>query len=183
MNWTSHNSVEFRGRTYGQKDVEFRAYLDLPRHVAPAVLELAMGSGKNAHPPRALLTRKGWRLVNPVDVCPDVDGFRRYTETSKAEWGVAKNGYVQGQSGWFSERSARYLAAGRPVVIQDTGFSRVLPTGEGILPFTTIDEAAAGIRAVERDWQRHARAARALAEEFFDSAVVLSRLLEEALAP
>ena len=125
--------------------------------------------------------RKGWHVVRPADVCPDLDSFRHYTETSKAEWGVAKNGYVRGQSGWFSERSARYLAAGRPVVVQDTGFSDVLPVGEGILPFTTPDEAVAGINAVERDYERHSRAARAIAEEWFDSDKVLTRLVEEAM--
>ena len=182
MNWTSHNPVEYRGVSYGQKDREFRAYIDLPTRVAPTVLELALGSGRNEHPPRHLLAHKGWRLVNPAEVCPDLDAFRTYTQSSKAEWGVAKNGYVRGQSGWFSERSARYLAAGRPVVVQDTGFSGVLPVGEGILPFTTPDEAVAGIRAVEADYDRHSQAARAIAEEWFDSDKVLSRLIEEAFA-
>jgi hypothetical protein len=181
MNWTSHNSVEYRGLSYGQKDEEFQAYLDLPERVAPAKLELALGSGKNGHPPRDLLTRKGWRVVRPGDVCPDLDAFRTYTQTSKAEWGVAKNGYVRGQSGWFSERSARYLASGRPVVVQDTGFSNVLPVGEGIIAFTTPDEAVAGIKAVEQDYDRHSRAARSIAEEWFDSDRILGRLVEEAL--
>jgi hypothetical protein len=181
MNWTSHNSVEYEGISYGQKDEEFRDYLDLPGCVAPTVLELALGSGKNEHPPTGSLARKGWQLVRPAEVCPDLDAFREYTETSKAEWGVAKNGYVRGQSGWFSERSARYLAAGRPVVVQDTGFSKVLPVGEGILPFTTLDEAVSGVKAVERDYDGHSRAARAIAEEWFDSDVVLTKLVEEAM--
>jgi hypothetical protein len=181
MNWTSHNSVEYNGVSYGQKNEEFRAFVDLPARVAPARLELAMGSGKNDAPPRELLTHKGWALVNPIDVCPDLDGFRTYTETSKAEWGVAKNGYVRGQSGWFSERSARYLAAGRPVVVQETGFRDVLPVGDGIVSFRTLDEAAAGIRDVERHYDRHARAARAIAEAYFDADKVLGRLLDEAM--
>ena len=181
MNWTSHNSVEFNGVRYGQKDEEFRAYFDLPTLVAPSKLELAMGSGKNEAPPRALLERKGWALVNPNDVCPDLDSFRDYTECSKAEWGIAKNGYVRGQSGWFSERSARYLAAGRPVVVQDTGFSDVLPVGDGVLPFRTLAQAVAGIREVERNYAHHARAARQIAEQYFDSDKVLGKLLEEAM--
>jgi hypothetical protein len=181
MNWTSHNSVEYGGVRYGQKDEEFRTYFDLPSRVSPTVLELAIGSGKNEAPPRALLSHKGWRLVNPAEVCPDLDSFRTYTESSKAEWGVAKNGYVRGQSGWFSERSARYLAAGRPVVVQETGFSNVLPTGEGILPFRSVEEAAAAIREVERNYDLHSRAARAIAEEYFDSDKVLGRLLDEAM--
>jgi glycosyltransferase involved in cell wall biosynthesis len=109
-----------------------------------------------------------------------VDSYRRYVQTSKAEWSVAKNGYVRGQAGWFSCRSACYLAAGRPVVVQDTGFGAALPVGEGILPFRTLEDAAEAIRAVEGDYVRHAKAARAIAEEYFDSDRVLSRLLEEA---
>jgi hypothetical protein len=181
MNWTSHNSVEFGGVRFGQKDEEFREFIDLPGLVEPQALELALGSGKNQPPPRELLAHKGWRLVDPSDVCPDLDSFRTYTETSKGEWGVAKNGYVRGESGWFSERSARYLAAGRPVVVQETGFSDVLPVGEGILPFTTLDEAARAIGEVERDYDRHAVAARAIAEEHFDSDRVLARLVAEAV--
>jgi len=95
---------------------------------------------------------------------------------------VAKNGYVRGQAGWFSCRSACYLAAGRPVVVQDTGFGAVLPVGEGILTFGTMEEAAAAIREVENDYGRHAKAARAIAEEYFDSDKVLPRLIDEALS-
>jgi hypothetical protein len=94
---------------------------------------------------------------------------------------VAKNGYVQGQSGWFSCRSACYLAAGRPVVVQDTGFSTVLPVGEGILPFKTMEETVAAIREVEAHYARHAKAARAIAEEYFDSGKVLTQLIDEAM--
>src|SRR5438132_2545338 len=123
MNWTSHNSVTYEGRTYGQKDVEFKRFMDLPQRVSPTAIELAIGPGHGQHTPHDLLKYKGWRLVDPSDVCPDLDSLRSYTESSMGEWSVAKNGYVEGQSGWFSERSARYLAAGRPVVVQDTGFS------------------------------------------------------------
>ena len=181
MNWTSYESEVFEGRTYGQKDVEFRRFLDLPRLVAPTVLELAIGAGHGERTPYELLASKGWRLVDPMQVCPDLDSFRTYTESSMAEWGVAKNGYVVGKSGWFSERTARYLAAGRPVVVQDTGFCGILPVGEGILPFLTMEEAAEGIRQVQGDYTRHAVAARAIAQEYFDSDRVLSRLVEEAM--
>jgi hypothetical protein len=94
---------------------------------------------------------------------------------------VAKNGYVVGQAGWFSGRSACYLAAGRPVVVQDTGFSSVIPSGEGVLLFQTVEEAAAGIKEVEAHYDQHARAARTIAEEYFDSAKVLSRLIEASM--
>jgi hypothetical protein len=179
MNWTSHNSVSYNGQTYAQKDVEFRRFIELPQMVAPTVLELAIGSGKNQRTPYDLLTYKGWRLVDPTQVCPDLDSFRRYTESSKGEWSVAKNGYVLGQSGWFSERSARYLAAGRPVMLQETGYSSVLPVGEGLLAFTTLEEAASAVDDIEGDYSRHAKAAREIAEECFDAEAILASLLEE----
>lgn len=182
MNWTSYRPIEFEGRTYGQKDIEFHRFVDLPSAVTPAVLEVAIAAGKTKRSPKELLEHKGWQLVDPDVVCPDIDRYRHYVETSYAEWSVAKNGYVEGRSGWFSCRSACYLAAGKPVVVQDTGFPAVLPTGEGLLAFRTPDEAAAAIRAVMADYPRHSLAARATAEAYFDSAQVLSRLVGEAMA-
>jgi hypothetical protein len=181
MNWTSYNPVVYNGQTYGQKDVEFLRFLELPEMVAPIRLEIAVNEGKTRRTPHALLAHKGWHVVDPEVVCPDLDGYRQYVESSQAEWSVAKNGYVIGQPGWFSCRSACYLAAGRPVVVQDTGFSAVLPVGEGLLPFTTVEEAVAAIQDVEADYARHAGAARAIAETYFDSEKVLTRLLDEAL--
>jgi hypothetical protein len=181
MNWTSYDAETFEGRTYGQKDMEFKRFLDLPGMVAPAALELAIGAGKNEATPYELLSGKGWKLLDPFQVCYSLDAMRDYTRSSKAEWSVAKHGYVAGRSGWFSERSARYLALGRPVVVQDTGFSSVIPAGEGVLAFNTVEEAAAGIRAIETDYQCHSLAARAIAEKYFDSDKVLAPLIEEAM--
>jgi Glycosyl transferases group 1 len=130
--------------------------------------------------PRDMLIHAGWRVADAVQACGDLDSYRRYIESSKAEWSVAKNAYILGQPGWFSERSACYLAAGRPVVVQDTGFPAIFPVGEGILPFRNVDEAAAAIREVEGNYARQAKAARDVAEEYFDSDKVLSRLIEEA---
>jgi len=182
MNWTSYKPVEFKGKTYGQKDIEFQRFLDLPAAVAPTTLELAINEGKTRRTPRSLLEHKGWRVVDPARVCPDLDSYRHYIQTSKAEWSVAKNGYVVGQPGWFSCRSACYLAAGRPVIVQDTGFSRVLPTGEGLLVFSTPMEASEAIRSVEAGYSRHTEAARAIAEGYFDSRTVLSKLIDDAFS-
>ena len=179
MNWTSYEAVRHGELELGQKDVEFRRFLDLPDAVAPAELELAVNVGKTRHTPRDLLARRGWTVVHPDDVCPDVDGYHAYVSGSRAEWSVAKSGYVVTRSGWFSCRSACYLAAGRPVVLQDTGYSDVLPSGEGLLAFSTFDEAVAGIQAVESDYARHASAALDLAAEYFASDRVLSRLLDD----
>jgi len=180
MNWTSYNPVLYNGQSYGQKDVEFMRFLELPSRVTPTVLEIAVNEGKVRRTPRALLARKGWRVVDPQTVCPDLESYRRYIESSKAEWSVAKNGYVVGQAGWFSGRSACYLAAGRPVVVQDSGFAGLLPVGEGLLSFTTMDEAVAAIREVQASYARHAKAARAIAESYFDSDKILTRLIESA---
>jgi len=181
MNWTSYKPVVYGNQSYGQKDVEFRRFHDLPSLVAPAILELAVNTGKTRRTPRALLAHKGWHVVDPAEVCPDFDSYRRYLETSKAEWSVAKNGYVLGQPGWFSCRSACYLAAGRPVVVQDTGFSTIFPVGEGIVPFTTVAEAVAAIKEVEATYERHAKAARDIAAAYFDSETVLTHLIDEAV--
>lgn len=180
MNWTSYKPLTFAGETYAQKDVEFEKFIDLPSRVPATSLEIAVNTGKTRRTPRARLSRKGWRVVHPDDVCPDLESYRSYIRSSRGEWSVAKNGYVCGESGWFSCRSACYLAAGRPVVVQDTGFSRVLPTGEGIVPFTTLDQAVEGIRDVEQRYDMHRKAAREIAEEYFDSSAVLARMLDKA---
>jgi hypothetical protein len=181
MNWTSYKPVVYGNQSYGQKDIEFMQFRDLPSLVAPTVLEIAVNAGKTRRTPRQLLAHKGWRVVDPAEVCPDLDTYRQYIESSKAEWSVAKNGYVLGQPGWFSCRSACYLAAGRPVAVQDTGFSAVLPVGEGLLSFTTVEEAVAAIKEIGANYARHATTARALAVEYFDAARVLTRLIDEAL--
>lgn len=181
MNWTSHNDVVYNGQTYGQKDVEFKRFIELPSKVTPAALEIAVNLGKTRRTPHDLLNYKGWRIVDPDKVCPDLDSYRKYVESSKAEWSVAKNGYVLGQPGWFSCRSACYLAAGRPVIVQDTGFSSVFPVGKGVLPFSTIDEAVNAIQEVETNYELHAKAARCIAEEHFNSKLVLTRLIEDAM--
>jgi hypothetical protein len=180
--WRATRQPVYEGRSYGQKDVEFLRFLDLPGRVAPTVLEVAANVGKTRHTPRGRLARLGWRIVDPDETCPDLDSYRAYIQSSKAEWSVAKQAYVAGRTGWFSCRSACYLASGRPVVVQDTGFSAVLPVGEGIVPFTTLEGAVEGVRSVEADYARHAEAARAIVEACFDSATVLEGLIGEAFA-
>jgi hypothetical protein len=121
-------------------------------------------------------------VVNTLDVCPDFRTYRDYVQTSAAEWSVAKNAYVAGRSGWFSDRSACYLAAGRPVVVQDTGLPEDVPVGEGILVFSDLEQAITAIGDVRARYGLHAAAARDLAEECFESGRVLTRLLETGLA-
>jgi hypothetical protein len=178
MNWTSYKPIEYGGKTYGQKDIELKRFMELPSEVEPISLELAINEGKTLRTPRSLLEYKGWKVVNPEKVCPDLDSYRNYIQTSKAEWGVAKNAYVLGHPGWFSERSACYLASGRPVVVQDTGFKRVIPSDKGVLPFNNLREAVDAIVEVESNYDSHSQAARTIAEEYFDSDKVLTHLID-----
>ncbi len=165
------------GVRYGAKNLEFEKLMDLPQKTT-AVLELALGGGR---PPRELLEQKGWKLVDGFSMSRTPWEYRDYIRRSMAEFSTAKNAYVASRSGWFSCRSACYLAMGRPVVVQDTGFSDYLELGQGVLPFADMDGALAGIEAVRGDYPRHAAKARAFAERYFDAQAVLSRLLHEAL--
>ena len=177
MNWRAYRSTEWEGEAWGQKDAEFPLVRDLPAATG-AELELALG-GDDA--PREALAAEGWRLVDPREPTRDVWAFRDYIAASRGEVTVAKQAYVRSRGAWFSERSANYLAAGRPVVAQDTGWKAALGTnGAGLLAFSTEAEARAAVLAVEADPARHAAAARAIAAEHFDARAVLERLLSDA---
>jgi len=178
MNWASYKPTEFRGETYDQKGAEFLKFVDLPRHT-PQRLVIAMGQGIGSKRPTALLKEKGWELIEPGERLPDHLTYRDFLRQSKAEWSIAKNGYVKSWSGWFSCRSACYLALGRPVVVQDTGWTKFYPAGEGLLSFRTLEDAVRGIASVRADYERHRKAARALAERFFDARIVLGELLQQ----
>ena len=121
----------------------------------------------------------GWNVVDPAVVASGPVGFREYVQASGAEFSVAQGIYVETQSGWFSDRTVRYLASGRPVLVQDTGFSRRYAVGDGLVSFRTMEEAATGAERIVRDYTVHCRAARAIAEDFFNSDRVLGRLVEE----
>ena len=179
MNWVSYKSCEFDGDTWGQKDVEFLRCLDLPQKSSEA-FEIAMGLGPGKKRPTEMLQQKGWTIVEPDQRLPDPWTYHDYVRTSKGEWSIAKEGYVKSRSGWFSCRSACYLASGRPCVLLDTGWSRSYPTGEGLLAFNTVEEAAAGIARVANNYDAHCRAARDLAEECFDARKVLGAMLQRA---
>ncbi|UGS35718.1 glycosyltransferase family protein [Capillimicrobium parvum] len=173
----AYDPVEYDGTRYGLRAHEFRRFAGLPATTGHG-FEVALA----IHPADAadldLLRSTGWTLVEPAQVASTTDGYRRFIAGSRAELMVAKGMYVQTVSGWFSERSICYLASGRPVLAQDTGLSDLYELGAGVLAFATPDEAAAGVESITRDYARHARAARAFAEEHFDSDKVLTRLLE-----
>ncbi|HET6202818.1 MAG TPA: glycosyltransferase family 1 protein [Planctomycetota bacterium] len=165
-----------RGVQYGGKSREFLRFLDLPR-ACSLPLEVAL----TGPAPREELVEHGWRVRDGLEVSRDPWVYRAYLASSLGELSVAKNAYVEGRTGWFSCRTACYLALGVPAVVQDTGFSRHLPTGEGLFAFETAEEARTGIEAIRAEPERHARAAREIARAFFDSDRVLRGLLDRAL--
>ena len=170
--------VEYKGRTYGSRVHEFRKFATLPARAGTAC-ELALDIHEDEVADLNLLRGGGWTLVDPRAAAADPDAYRRYIQQSRAEICVAKNMYVETRSGWISDRSVCYLASGKPVLAQDTGFTKTLPTGAGLIPFTTLDEAVAGVEEIETRYDFHSAAARDLASEYFDSDVVLARLLEQ----
>jgi len=170
--------LEYQSRKYGLRVHEFRKFAGLPR-LSQDTFQLAL----DIHPADvndiSLLTENGWSLVDPRIAAGDPWVYQTYIQNSKAEFTVAKNMYVQSHSGWFSDRSACYLASGKPVLAQDTGIKNLYPTGEGLLTFTSMAEAVSGAEEISRDYGRHSRAARAIAETHFDSDKVLGRLLNQ----
>jgi hypothetical protein len=174
----SFGTVTHGGNTYGQKAHEFRKVIELPRR-APHRFEVALQIHDGDAKDRAALEANGWTIADPQAVAADPESFRRYVQNSAAEFSVAQGMYVQTNSGWFSDRSTRYLASGRPVLVQATGPLGV-PAGEGLVIFRTLDEAAAGADDIVADYSRHAAAARRIAEEYFDSDKVLTRFLADA---
>jgi len=179
MQWESYRALSHCGRRYGMKSESFLPYLHLPQR-ASGVLELALGSPSA---PRDLLTRHGWRLCDPLEVTRDASTYLRYIRASKGEFSVAKQGYVDTYCGWFSERSATYLASGRPVIVQETGFSSWLQGCGGVLSFTNPDEAEAALEEITTRYDFHCHAARAVAEEYFDGRKILPSILDRAMSP
>jgi hypothetical protein len=173
-----YDPVEYEGHTYGLRAHEFRRFLALPERT-PADLEIAL----SIDPADALdiqrLSASGWTLLDPVAVAGDPRAYNRFIQGSGAEFTVAKGMYVDTHGGWFSDRSACYLASGKPVIAQETGFGAHLPIGEGLIPFSTIEEAVAAVEKVRADPSRHRRAAREIAAEHLDATRVLERLVDE----
>ena len=157
----------------GNKDREFLKFIDLPRDT-PETFRLAFNG------PHALLRRHGWGTVDAMHVSRTPASYRRFIIDSHAEFGVAKHGYVQTRSGWFSDRTECYMAAGRPALVQDTGWTSHLPSGTGLLAFSSMEEAVEGLARISADYATHARRAALIAQDHFEAAVVLRSLLDRA---
>jgi len=173
MNWSAHSTVEYRGERLGQKDVEFERFIGLPKRVGT---ELEVAVAGNA--PTDRLISNGWSVRDAQEVTRTVESYRDYIAQSAGEFGVCKQVFVATRNGWFSDRSAAYLASGRPVILQDTGFSDVLPTGAGLFAVNNESEAAEAVEAVLSDYSNHAAEARRIAVEHLDAKQVMGGALD-----
>lgn len=177
---TWHNrgkNIEWQGDTwYWTKDREFEQFLELPVR-RPVRLELAATVDDGV---RQLLRTHGWRQTDSIGISRDTDGYRNYIQQSRGEFTVARDQYVRPNTGWFSDRSACYLAAGRPVITQETGFSKFLPSGKGLFGFKTMEDILAALDAIEGDYEGNCRAARDIAAEYFATEKVVGSLMERA---
>ena len=178
-NWRGgYGAIEFQGKKLGQKAHEFRKYLDLPQRTE-AKYEIALQIHPQDVADRNALEKHHWHLVTPHRVAATPDSFRQYVQQSGAEFSVAQGIYVDTRSGWFSDRSVKYLASGKPVLVQDTGLGTRYSTGEGLVLFQDLDGAQLGVERIRSNYEDHCCAARQIAESHFDSDKVLGRLIEE----
>ena len=175
-NWRGYGSIEYRGVLFGQKAHSFRRFIGLPGRTGEQ-LQVALSIHHDEVKDLEALHANGWTLVDPARVARTPDLYRDFIHHSKGELGIAKSGYAEARCGWFSDRSVCYLASGRPVIAQDTGFTRSLPVGAGLFAFASMDEAAETIDMVSADYERHCRGARDIAEQYFDANRVLPSLL------
>ena len=175
MNWSASADVRLNGDVYGHKGRELERLIDLPARTGRRFVLAAGGPA-----PRERLRADGWELENPLGVTGTLAAYRDFIAASYADLGIAKHAYVASGSGWFSDRSTCYLGSGRPVLHQETGFSDWLPTGEGVFAFANADDVNAALEQIDRDYERHAGAARAIAEEHFEARTVIAGMLDEA---
>jgi hypothetical protein len=173
-NWDAYGGVNYSGENYGQKSEEFLGLIDLPMYNSQP-LELALSGIKLAV--KQKLQKAGWLIREAGKICRDLDMYQAYIASSRGEFSVAKNAYVKTHSGWFSDRSVCYMAAGRPVILQDTGFSDWLSTGQGVLAFSSVEEASDCIERVNFEYSAHCKAARKIAEQTFNYKFVLPLLI------
>jgi hypothetical protein len=169
--------VDFEGETYGLRVHEFRRFLDLPKD-AGGDFEIALDIHDADAADLRAIEDGGWRVRDPREVASTPSDYRRYVQQSRGELLVAKNMYVRSRSGWFSDRSICYLASGRPVIAQDTGLAGLFSLGNGLVTFSSYEEATDAVARVQGDYAAHARAARMVAEDVFDSDTVLRSLLD-----
>jgi hypothetical protein len=174
MKWKSNPTINYQGKSYGMKDIEFQKFIKLPKLVNQKMEIAVSGSGV----PKDLLKDNGWIVKNGDDISNSVKNYRKYISNSKAEFSVAKNAHVQTNSGVFLERSGYYLFSEKPVVLQDTGWSDYLPTGRGLFAVQNMDDAVEAINIVNKDYQNHCKWACEIAHEYLDAQKVLRKFMD-----
>jgi hypothetical protein len=174
--WGPRHTFHYRGRYAGSKSGQWEEFVGLPR-LTGQPLEIALATKPGHESGRGIFEQNGW-TVTDASILRDLAGYREFIARSRAELSVAHYRYVAFDTGWFSDRTARYLSCGKPALVQRTGVEGHLPTGKGLLTFATLDEAVEGVRAINADYLDHCRAARAIAEAYLDSDIVLSEMLE-----
>lgn len=179
LNWSGQKQLIFNDQSWGQKDVEFEKYLHIPdlfpEYRFEAVINPPLNSERSFNPDN--LKAHHWHIFHPKEKVNSFKQYASFVKDSSAEFSVAKETYVKSKSGWFSCRSACYLAAGKPVIAQDTGWSKYIPAGSGLFAFDNMDAAAYGIGEIAANWKKNAKIAVEIADLFFDSNKVLSDLL------
>jgi hypothetical protein len=174
MNWQSHKPIVYNGKTFGQKDVEFKKFITLPKKVKQPCAVATSGDA-----PHEELNKYNWKVESALHITASIDSFVDYIVNSRGEFSVCKNVFVKNNTGWFSDKSAIYLANKKPVVVQDTGFSDHLPVGKGLFAVKDVDEAAAAIEEIESNYKIHSEAAYEIAKEYLDATKVLKIFLNE----
>ncbi len=177
--WSGYGDLEYKGEWYGAKHEMFTAFAELPK-LSGQPFEVALKSYRDEDAGIQALRRGGW-CISSAQTLTSLERYKDFIGTSKAEIGIAKTAYVKGNSGWFSDRAAHYLASGRPVLAHSTGFERILPTGEGVVTFETLEDAAASANLISAEYDKHAKAARAFTSEYLDYRKVLPEMLERCL--
>ncbi|WP_157972186.1 hypothetical protein [Pleomorphovibrio marinus] len=175
MNWKSHKPIHYKGEIFGQKDQEFQKIIRLPT-LSKVEFELAL-SGKNI--PRKSLEENGWKISSGKNITLNVNTFMDFIASSSGEFSVCKEVFVKNKTGWFSDKSAAYLAMGKPVILQDTGFSESLPVGEGLFKFTDLEGAKDSVEAVSLGYTKHSDAAYEIAREYLATDKVLHKMMSE----
>ncbi|MEO6546412.1 MAG: hypothetical protein ABIN94_00370 [Ferruginibacter sp.] len=181
MNWTAGKPLQYNGETWGQKDIEFKKILELPQLVPDVSLSMIINqTGATAEPfSRATIEAAGWRITDADSNAGNWRSYQDFIASSMAEFSVAKETYVKARTGWFSGRSACYLAAGKPVITQDTGWSKYIPAGNGLFAFKDLQSARESINEVVANYSQHAKHAVDIAQEYFDSRKVLGKMLQQ----
>jgi hypothetical protein len=179
MNWTAGKILQYNNDVWGQKDIEFEKFLQLPKEVPQIQLSAIVNKTGNVNSnfSKEKIEKAGWKVLDPDENAGNWMQYQKFIDGSYAEFSIAKNTYVKANSGWFSCRSACYLAAGKPVITQNTGWTENIPSGLGLLAFDDMDSAKQALMNVVADYEKHRFAARQIAEEYFDSNKVLQQLL------